>query len=95
MTSSKDYSDGRQRAVAIAHDGNEAPRVVAKGYGTTADAIIEKAQASGIFVHQSPELVNLLLHVDLDDRIPKELYLALAELLCWIHELERDATLST
>lgn len=91
MTSSNDQSSSRQRAVAIAHDSNEAPRVVAKGYGTTADAIIEKAHASGIHVHQSAELVNLLLHVDLDDRIPQELYLALAELLCWIHELERDA----
>ncbi|WP_438767210.1 EscU/YscU/HrcU family type III secretion system export apparatus switch protein [Kushneria sp. TE3] len=91
MTPFDDQPLQRQRAVAIAHEANEAPRVVAKGYGTTADAIIEKAQASGVYVHQSPELVNLLLHVDLDDRIPQELYLALAELLCWIHELEQDA----
>ncbi|GHC33426.1 export system protein [Kushneria pakistanensis] len=90
MTSSSDRPLDRQRAVAIAHDVNETPRVVARGYGTTADAIIEKAQASGIYVHQSAELVNLLLHVDLDDRIPQELYLALAELLCWVHELEQD-----
>ncbi|REC96364.1 EscU/YscU/HrcU family type III secretion system export apparatus switch protein [Kushneria indalinina] len=91
MTPSNDQPSKRQRAVAIAHDINDAPRVVAKGYGTTADAIMEKAQASGVYVHQSAELVNLLLHVDLDDRIPQELYLALAELLCWIHELEQDA----
>lgn len=90
MTPFDEQPFDRQRAVAITHDVNEAPRVVARGYGTTADAIIEKARASGVHVHQSPELVNLLLHVDLDDHIPQELYLALAELLCWVHELEQD-----
>lgn len=81
----------RQRAVAISHEHGDAPRVVAKGYGSTAEAIIEKAQGSGVYVHQSVELVNLLLHVDLDERIPEELYSALAELLRWVHTLEQDA----
>ena len=42
-------------------------------------------------MHRSPELVRLLMRVDLDDRIPAELYLAVAELLAWVYQLEADA----
>jgi len=39
-------------------------------------------------VHESPELVSLLMQVDLDQHIPPELYFAVAELLAWIYRLE-------
>ncbi|MFC0267344.1 EscU/YscU/HrcU family type III secretion system export apparatus switch protein [Kushneria aurantia] len=80
----------RQRAVALSYDETRAPTVVAKGYGNIADAIIERANSSGVYVHQSAELVNLLMNVNLDDCIPEELYVAIAELLCWVYELERQ-----
>jgi flagellar biosynthesis protein len=68
-----------------------APTVVAKGYGALAGRIIEKAQGAGVFVHDSPELVQLLMQVDLDDHIPAELYLAVAEVLAFVHHLEQQA----
>ena len=81
-----------QRAVALAyHDHDPAPRLVAKGQGMVAEHIIEKARASGIYVHESPELVGLLMHADMDTRIPESLYTAVAELLAWIYRLERNA----
>ncbi|GAB3265736.1 EscU/YscU/HrcU family type III secretion system export apparatus switch protein [Chitinimonas naiadis] len=77
-------------AVALAYrEGAAAPRVVAKGRGMLAETIIEKARAVGIYVHESPELVSLLMQVDLDQHIPAELYRAVAELLAFIHFLER------
>ncbi len=80
------------RAVALTYqDSDQAPRVVAKGHGVTAEVIIEKARAAGIYVHESPELVSLLMHVDLDARIPESLYTAIAELLAWIYQLEQHA----
>lgn len=81
----------RQEAVAL-HYASEmgAPRVVAKGRGLLAEEIIERARAAGVFVHESPELVSLLMQVDLDDRIPPELYVAVAELLAWLYRLEQD-----
>lgn len=79
----------RGSAVAIRYDQREAaPRVVAKGYGNIADAIIRTAKDNGLYVHESPELVNLLMQVDLDSHIPPQLYVAIAELLAWIYTLE-------
>lgn len=69
-------------AVALAYrEGQVAPRVVAKGRGLIAQEIIKRAKESGIYVHESSELVALLMQVNLDDRIPPQLYLAVAELL--------------
>ena len=43
--------DTRQSAIALAYGGaNDAPRVVAKGRGLIAQAIIERAQNGGDFV---------------------------------------------
>ena len=82
-----------RRAVALAYDGarDPAPRVVASGYGEIAERIIEAAKEHGIFVHDSPELVGLLMNLDLDESIPQELYVVVAELLVWVSELERTA----
>ncbi len=81
--------DARQLAVALAYQtGEGSPRVTAKGQGLVAKAIIEKARDAGIYVHESAELVSLLMQVDLDQHIPPELYIAVAELLAWIYKLE-------
>lgn len=76
-------------AVALAYaEGQVAPRVVAKGRGLIAEAIINQARAHGIYVHESPELVSLLMQVDMDQHIPPELYRAVAELLAWLYKIE-------
>ncbi len=86
-------SDGQRprSAVALAYDPqrDRAPRVVAQGYGELAERIIDEARRHGVFVHDSPELVGLLMNLDLDEVIPPELYLVVAELLVWLAELER------
>ncbi len=79
----------RREAVALAYTAAErAPRVVAKGRGLVAEEIIARARAHGVFVHESRELVALLMEVDLDARIPPQLYVAVAELLAWLYRLE-------
>lgn len=80
----------RQTAVALAYrQGDAAPRVVAKGRGLIAAEIIARAREAGLFVHESPEMVALLMQVDLDAHIPPQLYVAVAELLAWIYRIER------
>jgi flagellar biosynthesis protein len=79
-------------ALAYARDG-AAPKVVAKGRGLVAQAIIERAHQHGIFVHESKDMVALLMQVDLDQRIPPELYRAVAELLAWVYRLEQKELL--
>lgn len=78
-----------QLAVAMAYRaGQSAPQVVAKGRGLIAETIIERAKEAGVYVHESPELVALLMQVDLDQHIPPELYIAVAELVAWLYYLE-------
>ena len=77
-------------AVALAYEASEgAPRVVAKGRGELARTIVARAREAGVFVHESPELVAMLMQVDLDARIPPALYVAVAELLAWAYRIER------
>jgi flagellar biosynthesis protein len=78
-----------QQAIALAYEaGDFAPRVVAKGRGAVAEQIISRAHEHGVFVHESKELLAMLMQVDLDDHIPAELYLAIAEILAWLYRLE-------
>lgn len=78
-----------QQAVALAYEhGDFSPKVVASGRGIVAEQIIHAAIENDIFVHESKELVSLLMQVDLDDYIPEEMYRAIAEILAWVYELE-------
>lgn len=88
MSENDDASDERRRAVALAYqDGDDAPRVVAKGYGEIAERIIEEAARQGIYVHDAPELVALLMELDLYEQIPPSLYQVIAELLVWVRQI--------
>ncbi len=79
----------RQAAAALRYrEGMRAPVLVAKGRGLVAEQIVRRAKEAGVYVHESAELVGLLMQVDLDERIPPSLYRAVAELLVWIYRLE-------
>ena len=80
---------GRRQAVALSYgEGDSAPRVVARGYGLLAQRIIEEARRQGIYVHDQPELVELLMQLDIDRQIPERLYRVIAEVLLWALEPE-------
>ncbi|NYS61714.1 EscU/YscU/HrcU family type III secretion system export apparatus switch protein [Vreelandella salicampi] len=81
----------RREAVALAYQSDDgAPRVVAKGYGELAERIMAEAQRQGIYVHDAPELVALLMQLDIDEEIPGSLYQVVAELLVWVFELSAE-----
>ncbi|HPX60185.1 MAG TPA: EscU/YscU/HrcU family type III secretion system export apparatus switch protein [Deltaproteobacteria bacterium] len=87
--SQSDNSD--RKAAALSYkQGYYAPVVVAQGRGVMAEAIIACARESGVYVHESPELVKLLMQVDTDQYIPPELYRAVAEVLVWLYWMERE-----
>lgn len=82
-----------QSAVALAYQsGDLAPKIVAKGCGLIAEEIISRAKEHGVFVHESKELVALLMQVELDSKIPPALYRAVAELLAWLYRIENGET---
>ena len=85
----KPPNDPLREAIALAYSQTDtAPRVVARGKGVIAEKIIARAKEHGVYVHESPELVALLTQVDIDEHIPPQLYLAVAELLAWLYRIE-------
>lgn len=84
-----------QQAIALAYEtGDFAPRVVAKGNGLVAEHIIALAKEHNVFVHESKELMQMLMQVDLDQHIPPALYLAIAEILAWLYRIEEEKALT-
>lgn len=74
-----------KNAVALHYDGKGAPRISAKGRGAVAEEIIALAEAHGIPLHEDRELVTLLAQLELNDEIPRELYLAVAEVIAFAY----------
>ncbi|QWD13745.1 flagellar biosynthesis protein FlhB [Polynucleobacter paneuropaeus] len=80
-----------EQAVALTYEHGEfAPRVLASGKGLVAEQIIAKAKEHDIYIHESKDLVGLLMQVDLDENIPPALYQAVAEVLAWLYQLEQQ-----
>ena len=77
--------DRAKPAIAVALDYAEgtrqAPVVVAKGRGLSAEQILKIARENGITVEANPMLAEALSGVPLDDSIPHELYQAVAEVI--------------
>jgi flagellar biosynthesis protein len=78
-----------EQAVAILYDKSRAnaPQVVASGKGKIAEKIIETARASGIYIKEDPDLLELLAKVPVGDIIPVELYQAMAEVLAFVYRI--------
>ena len=51
-------------------------------------AIIEEAQRRGIEVGDDPELLALFSSMDGEERIPREVYVAIAAVLAWVDGLK-------
>lgn len=74
-------------AVALSYDEESAPRVTAKGKGDLAEHILAIANANNIPLQENPELVNVLVELDLGTEIPEALYLAVAEVIAFAYLL--------
>ncbi len=77
----------RREAVALAYGRRDAPVVTAKGSGELAEAIIAEARKQGVHVAEDRELVAALSRLDLEQEIPRDLYVAVAVVLSWAYWL--------
>jgi flagellar biosynthesis protein len=77
----------RKRAAALRYDGRDAPRVVATGRGLVAEKILEAAREAGVPLREDPALMEALGTLELEQKIPPELYRAVAEALAWAYRL--------
>ncbi|NRA15653.1 MAG: EscU/YscU/HrcU family type III secretion system export apparatus switch protein [Oceanospirillaceae bacterium] len=77
-------------AVALKYDMQDAgvPTVVAKGHGQIAEKIIELARENDVHIHENPELLEILIRLEIGDEIPEALYRAIAEVIAFTYELK-------
>ena len=85
-----------KKAVALKYDQDQsgAPKVIAKGKGTIAEKILQKAQEFEVPVFQNEALATSLLSLDVDEQIPPNLYKAVAEVFVWLMKSEQQAQIS-
>ena len=82
---------GRKSAAALRYKQGEdpAPRLVAKGMGKIAERIIEAAKEAGVPIHEDPDLLALLMTLNINEVIPPEMYIAVAEVLAFIYRMNK------
>jgi flagellar biosynthesis protein len=78
----------QKRAVALRYEQHKesAPRIVAKGAGDVAKAMIRVAEEGKVPVLEQSELVDSLISLELDSVIPEELYQAVAQILAYVYQ---------
>ena len=81
----------KEKAVALQYDNdkNNAPKVIAKGEGRTAQKIIQIAKENGVRLKKDEDLVELLSKVELDAEVPPEMYKAVAEIFSFLYKITK------
>jgi flagellar biosynthesis protein len=70
-------------AVALHYTGRGAPRVTAKGGGHVAQRIVDIAREHGVPLEEDSALAGALSKVDLGREIPRDLWIAVAQVLAF------------
>ncbi len=85
---SNDKKDEIEHDIAIAlkydKESDDAPKLIAKGYGEIAQRIIDLAKENDIIIETNPILAEALSGVELDETIPIELFEAVAEVIGFV-----------
>jgi flagellar biosynthesis protein len=83
----------KNKAVSLKYrpESDSAPRVTAKGKGKIAEKIIKIAKEHDIYIHEDPDLIEVLSQLDINKEIPQDLYLVVAELLVFVYSLNKNA----
>lgn len=83
----------RPAAAALAYDPlkSEPPEVLAVGRGVTADEIVRVAKEHGVPLYEDAGLVEALARLDVTDRVPRELYAVVAEVLAYVYRVDAES----
>ena len=71
-------------------ESDSAPRITAKGRGKIAEKIIKIAKEHNIYIHEDPDMIEVLSQLDINDEIPPDLYFVVAELLAFVYSLNKN-----
>ena len=82
----------KNKAVALRYNADEdiAPVVIASGYGTVADRIIDIAEQRGIPVFRDDSAASMLCMLEVGTEIPEELYQVVAAIYVQILSIASD-----
>lgn len=82
----------RKGAVALRYEPEKraTPYVTALGQGLMAERLIEEAKRHGVPIRENPDLVQILMELDLGQEIPPSLYQAVAETLIFVYRLNEE-----
>ncbi|OQY13179.1 MAG: flagellar biosynthesis protein FlhB [Desulfobacteraceae bacterium 4572_19] len=80
-----------KKAVALRYKTgqDDVPKVAAKGSGLVAERIIDIAKEHGVPVKDDPDLIEVLSKLDIEEDIPPEVYVAVAELLAFVYSMNK------
>ncbi|WP_047984896.1 EscU/YscU/HrcU family type III secretion system export apparatus switch protein [Ornithinibacillus californiensis] len=81
----------RKKAIALSYDQEkaDAPKVSATGKGLIAENIIKKAKENHIPIMEDRNMVELLSKLDINEKVPEELYQAVAEVFAFIYRTDQ------
>ncbi|MDQ0253730.1 flagellar biosynthesis protein [Evansella vedderi] len=81
-----------KRAVALSYNSEVdiAPVIKAKGKGYVAEEIIARAKSNNIPLQEDKSLVELLAQMEVNDRIPADLYGVVAEVFSFVYQLDKS-----
>lgn len=82
----------KNKAVALKYNAEEdaAPIVIASGYGTVAEKIIDIAEKKGIPIFKDDSTASLLCMMEVGSNIPTELYEVIAAIYCKLMETSKQ-----
>ncbi|MBF0590002.1 MAG: EscU/YscU/HrcU family type III secretion system export apparatus switch protein [Magnetococcales bacterium] len=81
-----------RKAVALRYvrSRDSSPRVTASGRGRIAEAIMARAKEAGVSLVEDPDLVTVLDKVPIGEKVPPELYKAVAEVLAYVYRINKS-----
>lgn len=80
--------NNQRKAVALLYDRINDPRIIAKGEGNLAEAIVKIAEESGVPVAKDEVLAATLANLELNTEIPESLFRSVAIVLAWVYRLQ-------
>lgn len=83
----------KRQAAALQYDQEQskgAPRIVAVGEGWVAEKIIALAKEHNVPIHEDVEVVARLVKITPGCEIPVELYQAVAKVLTFLYQLDKE-----
>jgi flagellar biosynthesis protein len=91
MAEEKNKQAGKRTAVAMRYDveTDKAPLILASGRGAVADEILRIADDNKIPLYENKELANMLAKLEIDNEIPPQLYVLVAEVLFFVYKLDK------